>query len=137
MKSPRFLKVEEVVLIHEAQINENGGLHGIRDAGLLDSAVNAPQASFGGEYLYEDIPAQAAAYLYHIVKNHPFLDGNKRTGAAATLIFLKMNGVRTPWSDDEFFELTLQTATSQISKEQLITIFRYRLIEDTKNVTHS
>ncbi len=137
MKATRFLTIEEIMRIHAAQISEHGGLHGIRDIGLLDSAINAPQASFGGEFLYEDIPAQAAAYLYHLVKNHPFLDGNKRTGIVSTIIFLKTNNISITWSNDELFELTMHVATSQISKEQLITVFRYRLIENTQKISRS
>jgi death on curing protein len=98
--------VEEVVNMHRAQIVTFGGLHGIRDIGLLGSAINTPQASFGGVFLHADIPSQAAAYLYHIVKNHPFLDENKRTGALSTIVFLKTNDMITPWSNDALSEKT-------------------------------
>lgn len=127
MQQPRFLTVEEVVRIHAAQVLLFGGLHGIRDMGLLESALNEPQASFGGMLLYEDIAAQAAAYLYHLAKNHPFVDGNKRIALASALLFLELNGTATPWSNDELFELTLQVATSEISKDALIKEFRERL----------
>jgi death-on-curing protein len=124
----RFLTLEEVVNIHRAQIVAFGGLHGIRDIGLLESAVNTSQASFGGELLHEDVPSQAAAYLYHIVKNHPFLDGNKRTGVLSAMVFLEANDITTPWSNDELFELAMHVATSKISKDNLIEKFRSKLL---------
>jgi len=75
-------------------IKTYGGSEGLRDAGLLHSAIAVPQASFGGNYLHAGLFEMAAAYLYHIVQNHPFVDGNKRTGAAAAIVFLAMNDIR-------------------------------------------
>lgn len=123
MEPVKFLTIKRVVHIHILHIIKSGGIHGIRDIGLLESAINTPQASFDGVLLHPDIPSQAAAYVYHIVKNHPFLDGNKRTGSAAMLIFLKANGKSIPWSKDELFELTMRVAMSQISKDELIEEF--------------
>ena len=74
---PRFLTLDEVLEIHEQQIEMYGGSHGLRDAGALESAVAVPQATFGGEYLYSTIWLMAAAYLFHLVENHAFIDGNK------------------------------------------------------------
>jgi len=86
---PQFLKLQRVLQIHESQIESFGGSSGIRDLGLLKSALAMPQASFGGTYLHADLYEMAAAYLFHIVSNHPFLDGNKRTGTAVALFFRK------------------------------------------------
>ena len=88
---PTFLTLDEVIEIHREMINRYGGSDGIRDKGLLESAVSTPQASFGDQFLHSDIFHMAGAYLFHIVKNHPFIDGNKRTGAMAAFVFLKLN----------------------------------------------
>ena len=89
----RFLSVEDVLAIHENTIAVEGGLGGLRDAGLLESAVLMPQQQFGGEYLHPDLGAMAASNLFHIAQNHAFQDGNKRTAALRFLVFLSINGV--------------------------------------------
>nr|MDD5699375.1 type II toxin-antitoxin system death-on-curing family toxin [Victivallaceae bacterium] len=89
---PEFLSLAEVLEIHQDQLVRYGGEAGIRDLGLLKSAISMPSATYGGEFLHSDIYEMAAAYLFHIVQNHPFLDGNKRTGAVAMLVFLILNG---------------------------------------------
>jgi death on curing protein len=88
---PVFLTLDEVLEIHEQQIELYGGSHGLRDPGALESAVATPQATFGGEYLHTTIPEMASAYLFHLAQNHPFIDGNKRVGANAAIAFLLMN----------------------------------------------
>jgi death-on-curing protein len=88
---PAFLSLDEVLEIHEQQIERYGGSSGLRDAAGLESAVATPQATFGGEFLHTSIPAMAAAYLFHLCQNHPFIDGNKRVGANAAITFLRMN----------------------------------------------
>jgi death on curing protein len=127
MKQTHFLTTADALYINERQIAEFGGLYGIRDMKLLESAINTPQASFDGSLLHEDIPAQAAAYLFHVVKNHPFLDGNKRTGVVCATSFLDTNHIKVPWSNDELFDLAIQVATSQMSKDKLIEEFRRKL----------
>lgn len=92
MTEPEFLTLEDVLLIHEEQLEAYGGIQGIRDNGLLESAVMMPQASFGGEYLHQNLFEMAAAYAFHIAENQPFLDGNKRTALVAALVFLDING---------------------------------------------
>lgn len=87
-----FLSLGELLEIHRDQIARYGGSHGLRDLDLLKSALGMPQATFGGEYLHTDVFEMAAAYLFHIVKNHPFIDGNKRAGAVSALVFLALNG---------------------------------------------
>src|SRR3569832_264121 len=91
--SIRFLSVENVLAIHADTIAEEGGRVGIRDIGLLESAVAMPQATYEGAYLHPDLAAMAAAYLFHLCQNHAFVDGNKRAAAFSTVLFLALNGV--------------------------------------------
>ncbi len=114
-----FLSVEEIIQIHDELVSEYGGLHGIRDMGLLVSAIEMPKATMFGEYLHESIFDKASAYLYHIVCNHAFLDGNKRTGAATTLIFLSQNGVKTKYDMKEFEEMVCKVAQGEVSKQEI------------------
>ena len=92
------------------QLAEFGGLDGIRDMGLLDSAIAQPRATFGGDFLHEDLFAMAAAYLFHMVKNHPFLDGNKRTGLLAATTFLDINGCPLKRSSPFLYSATMDVA---------------------------
>jgi death-on-curing protein len=87
-----FLDVEAVIALHQIAVEESGGDPGLRDLGLLESAVAAPAASFGGEWAHDGLFAMAAAYAFHIAKNHAFIDGNKRTAIGAALAFLDVNG---------------------------------------------
>lgn len=120
----KFLAVEEVIEAHTRIIQAYGGLDGIRDMGLLISAVEMPKASFFGEFLHSTIFDKAAAYLFHLVSNHPFLDGNKRTGSAAALIFLDMNEIKLQFDESEFEELVVSTAKGICEKEAISTFFR-------------
>jgi len=116
---PRFLSIKLVLALHQDQINTFGGSSGIRDIGLLDSALKMPQQTFGGELLHSTIYEQAAAYLFHISRNHPFIDGNKRTAYAAMQTFLELNGYVLNLSDEEEIDLVLQVAQGNMSKEEL------------------
>lgn len=120
----KFLTVEEVISIHDSLINIYGGLHGIRDMGLLLSAIEMPKATMFEEYLHDSIFDKASAYLFHIVCNHPFLDGNKRTGAASTLIFLKENEVDIKFNIPEFEEMVVKVAKGQLKKEEISQILQ-------------
>ena len=111
MIEPFFLDVESVLLLHEDQLNEFGGIHGIRDRSLLESAVMTPQASFGREYLHQDIFEMAAAYVFHIAENQPFLDGNKRTALSAGIVFLKLNEVSILDPDRKLYAMLIDIAT--------------------------
>lgn len=93
MTEPYFLTLAEVLEIHKDQLERHGGAPGIRDMGLVESALAMPQAGLGGEYFHGTLFEMAAAYAFHIAENQPFLDGNKRTGLAAALVFLDMNGI--------------------------------------------
>lgn len=114
-----FLSVEEVIQIHDDLVSEYGGLHGIRDMGLLVSAIEMPKATMFGEYLHESIFDKASAYLFHIVCNHAFVDGNKRTGAAAALIFLFQNAYKVKFDMREFEEMVCKVAKGELSKEEI------------------
>ena len=119
MLTPKFLALSEVLQLHEDQIASFGGSSGIRDEGLLESALAQPQATFGGQFLHVSIYEQAAIYLYHLAMNHPFVDGNKRTAFAAMDTFLRVNGYRLNLTDDESYELVLQVVQKRLSKDDL------------------
>lgn len=122
--TPLFLDLERVLRIHRSMIEVYGGSEGIRDAGLLHSAIAVPQSSFGGEYLHGDLFEMAAAYLYHIVQNHPFVDGNKRTGAAVAIVFLALNGVTLRADEEGLVAITLAVAEGQAGKTEAAAFFR-------------
>lgn len=124
----RFLLVDEILATHERLINEHGGSHGVRDHGLLESALAAPESGFGDSYFHEDIFEMAAAYAFHIIKNHPFIDGNKRTGTAAFLIFLDYNGIEVELDDDALIDLALKVATSAMDKKQIAAFLKKHVI---------
>jgi death on curing protein len=119
-----FVRVEDVLSIHCNQIDLYGGEHGVRDIGLLESAVAQPQATFGGEFLHTDIFEMAAAYMFHIVQNHPFLDGNKRTGLVAALLFLDINGIEIETPEGNLDDLTIAVATGESEKSEIARFFR-------------
>ena len=123
---PVFLSLDEVLEIHEQQIELYGGSSGLRDPAGLESAVATPQATFGGEFLHASIPAMAAAYLFHLCQNHAFIDGNKRVGANAAITFLLMNDWEPTFDEGELVELVLSVAASGLTKPRLIEIFEAR-----------
>lgn len=121
MPIPKFLTRTDVLLLHADQIESFGGTPGLRDVGLLDSALAQPQATFAGELLHPTIPAQAAAYLYHLAMNHPFIDGNKRTSFAVMDTFLRVNGYVLTLTDEQAYNLVLQVVERKLDKAGLIT----------------
>lgn len=129
MPSIVFLSVEVVLQIHARVVEEFGGDQGLRDRGLLESAVSMPQSTFAGEFLHADVAEMAAAYHYHLCSNHPFLDGNKRVAVAVSEIFLLSNGNELIAGDDELEELTLGVARGQMSKEAVIAFFKQHISE--------
>jgi death on curing protein len=124
METPIFLTVAEVIALHEIQLAEFGGSPGLRDAGLLESAVAMPQSGFGEEYAHCDVFEMAAAYLFHLVKNHPFVDGNKRVGYHAAYVFLRLNQVRLLLSQQAAYDLVIATAEGRASKAYIAQAFR-------------
>ena len=120
---PVFLSIENILVIHARMIIEFGGVPGVADQGLLKSAVSMPAAGFGGGFLHESIPAMAAAYLFHICKNHPFFDGNKRAAVVASEIFLNINGMQLDVDSEELKQLCLGVASGEMSKDQTVMFF--------------
>lgn len=112
------LTVEIVREIHAEAIARFGGSDGVREMALLESAVAAPQASFGGRSPYADLAEVAAAYLFYLCKNHPFIDGNKRAALGACLVFLRLNGVEPKADGPEWEALTLAVAASVLDREE-------------------
>lgn len=121
---PLFLTLEDVLEVHRDQIERYGGTLGIRDNGLLESAIAAPQAGFGGHYLHRDLYEMAAAYLFHLVQNHPFIDGNKRVGTATALVFLVLNGAETNIPNKELVEMVLSVAKGKLDKPAIAEFLR-------------
>lgn len=119
----RYLTAEQVLFIHSRLIDETGGAHGIRDLGLLQSAVSRPKATFGSEDLYPDIFHKAAALMESLIKNHPFIDGNKRTAVTSAGIFLQSNGYYLKTTQKELELFTIKSATSKISFEDAVEWF--------------
>lgn len=112
------LTVEIVREIYVEAIGRFGGSDGVREKTLLESAVAAPQASFGGRSPYRDMAEVAAAYLFYVCKNHPFIDGNKRAALGACIVFLRLNGIEPKADGPEWEELTLAVAASVIDREE-------------------
>ena len=123
-REPLFLSVDHVLAIHRRVIREFGGDPSVRDAGLLASAVAMPAARFEGRFLHEGIPDMAAAYLFHICRSRPFLDGNNRTALAVAEVFLLVNGMELTASNDDLLTLTRGVAAGELSKEDVTRFFR-------------
>lgn len=124
MTEPVFLALDEVLAIHRDQIGHYGGLGGIRDMSLLASALGTPAASYGGEFLHTDLYEMAAAYLFHIARNHPFVDGNKRTALMVALVFLGLNGQALEVDPDALYDRVDGMAAGRVSKSEIATFFR-------------
>ncbi|MCB2217770.1 type II toxin-antitoxin system death-on-curing family toxin [Desulfofustis glycolicus] len=120
----KFLSLTEVLEIHRDQTSRYGGTAGIRDIELLTSALGIPMATYGGEFLHTDVYEMATAYLFHLVKNHPFLDGNKRVGVVAALVFLLLNGHDLDAPEDDLAEMVLSVARSEIDKAEVAVFIR-------------
>ena len=123
----RFLSVEDVVLIQADTLGHEGGLAGIRDRGLLESAVMMARQQFGGVLLHRTLAEQAAAYLFHLCRNHPFNDGNKRAAVLAALVFLDANAVGPLPEPGPLEELTMRCAAGEIGKDEVMAFFRSQL----------
>ena len=131
MKDPRFLTLDEVLAIHSDQVRQYGGSGGIRDVGLLSSALAMPRASFGGQYLHPSLHEMAAACLFHLVQNHPFIDGNKRTAFAATYTFLAINGAHlTADAEETYAFVAALYEANQFSFDKLVPWLREHVAHD-------
>lgn len=124
MNKIHFLDTSHVILLHEIAITNFGGSGGIRDMNLLESAVVQPQLFLFGQYVHSDIFDMAAAYSFHSIKNHPFVDGNKRTGILSALTFLELNGIILPQNFSNLYEFALEVADSTLNKEQISDFYR-------------
>jgi len=114
-----FLSLEDVFLIHKNQINLYGGADGIRDLGLLESTINQPMVTFDGVSLHPSLFDKAAAYLYYLCKNHPFIDGNKRVALASSLVFLDMNGYDILDPKDILYDFVIDVAEGKYKIEEI------------------
>lgn len=124
--SIEFLELDDVLAIHAESIRRFGGATGLRDGGMLESALAMPRSSMFGEFLHPTVHEQAAAYLFHLVKNHPFVDGNKRVGLGSALVFLGVNGLWDKATNDELVELVLGTVEGRTSKSEVAVFFSER-----------
>jgi len=120
----RFLSISDILEIHQDQIARYGGAADIRDTGLLLSAAAQPEAAFGGSFLHDGIFEMAAAYLFHIVQNHPFVDGNKRTGTASALVFLELNGYEIECDSDALADLVIEVTLGKAKKPEIAAFLR-------------
>lgn len=114
-----FFDLEQVVKLHSSLIAKTGGMDGIRDENLLDSALNSLFQTFDGNELYPDIFDKAAQLCYSLVENHPFADGNKRTGVHLTLLFLKLNGEKIEYTQSELIDFGLGIASGKMTKDSI------------------
>ena len=126
-EDPVFLGLPTVLHIHDTLIERFGGASGLRDAGLLESALASPQASFGGQRLNTSLAEMASSYLVGLVRNHPFIDGNKRTAYAVTATFLRLNGLRLGLSQAEKFNLVLGVARGHLDKAEVVRVLAENL----------
>lgn len=127
MKAPAFLSLDDVLALHADQIERYGGSHGVRDLGLLQSALAMPEASFGGTFLHATMEEMAAAYLFHIAQNHPFIDGNKRIALMATIAFLGLNDLDLDAPDNDLERLVLGVAGAKITKAEAAVFLKKHL----------
>ena len=114
-----FFEYEQVVKLHSSLISKTGGMDGVRDANLLDSALKAPFQTFGGNDLYPDILDKASQLCYSLIENHPFADGNKRIGVHLTLLFLKLNNIELRYSQQELIDFGLDVASGKLNKDDI------------------
>ncbi len=128
-RRPVFLALDEVLALHADQIDRYGGGRGVRDLGLLESALAAPRSTFGRTYLHGSLPEMAAAYLFHLVRNHPFVDGNERVGLAAAIAFLGLNGRWLEADPDQVAALVLGVAACETSKSEVAEFIRGHLVK--------
>lgn len=114
------LTAAQVLFIHYRLISETGGEHGIRDIGLLESAIARPKATFADQELYKNISEKAAALMESLVNNHPFMDGNNRTGIACAVLFLRQNGITFSAKNADLERFTLRVAASKVKFSEIV-----------------
>jgi death-on-curing protein len=124
VSEPDFLTLDEVLGIHADQIRVYGGVSGLRDLELLRSAIAMPETTFDGEYLHSSVFEMAAAYLFHLARNHPFVDGNKRTALMCALVFLGLNGEWLRADPDDLYPLVVGVAAGEVDKAEVSVFLR-------------
>lgn len=124
MSEPEFLTLDEVLGMHADQIRVYGGASGLRDLELLRSAISMPETTFDDEYLHPSVFEMAAAYLFHLARNHPFVDGNKRTALMCALVFLGLNGERLQADPGELYSLVDGVAAGEVDKAEVSVFLR-------------
>lgn len=129
---PAFLTVEDVIQIHGEMITAYGGNPGLRDLGLLESAVAQPMATFGSQFLHDSLFMMGAAYLFHISQNHAFVDGNKRTAYTACLVFLRINGVVIDHDNEQLHQVTLDVAKGRLQKQDVAKALEEAWLAETR-----
>ena len=122
-----YLSIQQLEALHASQVDEYGGAAALRDRGALEAAAARPAMTFGGEDLYPDLASKAAALMHSLVMNHPFVDGNKRVGAQAALVFLLVNESEVEASSEEIVEITMAVARGEVDAESLAIWFRQRM----------
>lgn len=126
--SIHFLSTSDVIAIHADTIAHEGGALGLRDPGGLEAAVAMPRQSFFGQLIHPDLPTMAAAYHFHIAKNHPSIDGNKRASVSAALVFLAANGHGCSASNEELHDITIALASGHLNKAALTQWWAGRIV---------
>jgi death-on-curing protein len=119
-----FLTLSEIIEIHNNQIELYGGSFGVRDISLLSSAISIPKSTFDGKYLYTDLFEMAAAYIFHICQNHPFIDGNKRVALVSGLVFLEFNNIIIDDPNEELYTMMMNVSSGKCNKEIISNILR-------------
>lgn len=119
-----FLTLAEIIDIHHNQIELYGGIEGIRDISLLSSAISIPKSTFDGYFLHDDLFQMAAAYIYHICQNHPFIDGNKRVALVAGLVFLDFNGISIDDPEEKLYPTMMKVASGKGNKDDISVVLR-------------
>jgi death-on-curing protein len=125
-----FLTLDEVLAIHARLVGAYGGSTGLRDRELLESALAMPQATYDGEFVHGSLAEMAAAYLFHLTKNHPFVDGNKRVGLACALVFVGLNDVAFDATEAALVDLVLGVVEGRVSKAEIAVFFEAHLRRD-------
>ena len=116
----KILKKRQILLLHSVLIAESGGSDGVRDEGLLDSAVNTPFQTFSGQDLYPTVLEKAVRLGFGLIRNHPFIDGNKRIGTHAMLVFLNLNSITLSYEDEELISTILSVASGEMDADGLL-----------------
>ncbi len=129
MSEPDFLTLDEVLGIHADQIRVYGGASGLRDLALLRSAIAMPETRFDDEYLHPSVFEMAGAYLFHLARNHPFVDGNKRTTLMCALVFLGLNGQQLRADPDDLYSLVDGVAAGEVDKAEVSVFLRRHCVD--------